>query len=88
MIVTACITLASGIVMSFFSFFLSVDHIISDSVLWYFAQCLMYAASAFGIAAYIHAKFDHIGSLIYADNKEFQSRGVDKKHHGKESQHS
>lgn len=57
MICTAVLTLMSGIIMSFLSFFLSEIHKIDDSVLWYFAQTLMYAASAFGIYSYIHAKF-------------------------------
>lgn len=52
MIASAMITLGSGIVLSFLSFFLSSYHI-DDSVLWYFAQTLMYAGSCFGIGAYI-----------------------------------
>ena len=52
MIISALTTLASGIVLSFLSFFLSSYHI-DYSVLWYFAQCLMYAGSCFGIGAYI-----------------------------------
>ena len=55
MIASALTTLASGIVLSFLSFFLSSYHI-DNSVLWYFAQTLMYAGSSFGIGAYI-AKF-------------------------------
>lgn len=55
MIVSALTTLASGIVLSFLSFFLS-SYRIDSSVLWYFAQTLMYAGSCFGIGAYI-AKF-------------------------------
>lgn len=52
MIASALTTLASGIVLSFLSFFLSSYHI-DNSVLWYFAQTLMYAGSCFGIGAYI-----------------------------------
>ena len=52
MIASALSTLASGIVLSFLSFFLSSYHI-DNSVLWYFAQTLMYAGSCFGIGAYI-----------------------------------
>lgn len=52
MIISALTTLASGIVLSFLSFFLSSYHI-DNSVLWYFAQTLMYAGSCFGIGAYI-----------------------------------
>lgn len=64
MIITACVTLCSGIVMSFLSFFLSLDHIISNSVLWYFAQTLMYAASAFGIYGYVHLQANKLEGLI------------------------
>ena len=52
MIISALTTLASGIILSFLSFFLSSYHI-DNSVLWYFAQTLMYAGSCFGIGAYI-----------------------------------
>ena len=52
MVTSALTTLASGIVLSFLSFFLSSYHI-DNSVLWYFAQTLMYAGSCFGIGAYI-----------------------------------
>lgn len=52
MIISALITLASGIVLSFLSFFLS-RYQIHESVLWYFAQTLMYAGSCFGIGAYV-----------------------------------
>lgn len=52
MIASALITLGSGILLSFLSFFLSSYHI-DNSVLWYFAQTLMYAGSCFGIGAYI-----------------------------------
>lgn len=60
MMISAMVTLLSGIMMSFFAFFLSVDHRINDSVLWYFAQCLMYAASSFGIYSYVKYRFDSI----------------------------
>ena len=52
MIISALITLASGIMLSFLSFFLS-RYQIHESVLWYFAQTLMYAGSCFGIGAYV-----------------------------------
>lgn len=65
MIVSALVTLASGITMAFLSFFLSDPHNIHDSVLWYFAQCLIYTASAFGIVAYVRAKVDGINAMIH-----------------------
>lgn len=63
-IASACITLCSGIAMSFLSFFLSLDHSIHSSVLWYFAQTLMYTASAFGIYGYVRAQSDKLNNLI------------------------
>lgn len=60
MIITAVVTLVSGIVMSFLSFALSEIHQIDSSVLWYFAQTLMYAASAFGLYSYVHAKINEV----------------------------
>ena len=55
MIASALTTLTSGIILSFLSFFLC-SYRIDSSVLWYFAQTLMYAGSCFGLGAYI-AKF-------------------------------
>lgn len=56
MITTACVMLASGIALSFLSFFLSASHIVHDSALWYFAQTIVYASSVFGIGSYVHLK--------------------------------
>lgn len=56
MIVSACVMLASGIALSFLAFFLSELHEIHDSVLWYFAQTIVYASSVFGIGAYVDTK--------------------------------
>lgn len=66
LLMSACVTLVSGITMSFLSFFLSFDHSINSSVLWYFAQSLMYAASAFGIAGYAHLQNLKINNFIDA----------------------
>ena len=46
----------SGVVLSFISFFISKDHVIDDSVLWYFAQTLIYAGSVFGLKNYVDYK--------------------------------
>lgn len=66
---TACVTLASGIVMSFLSFALSELHEISTTVLWYFAQCLMYTASALGIYGYVHSKAQEINNELLKNAK-------------------
>ncbi len=52
-ILIAAILVASGITLSFLSFFLTAEHVINDSVLWYFAQTLLYAGSVFGIKGYV-----------------------------------
>ena len=63
---TAILLIVSGIVLSFFSFFLSTEHCIDNSILWYFAQCLLYAGGIFGIRNYTITKIGQIGN---ADNK-------------------
>lgn len=50
---SALFLLVSGVAMAFLSFFTSQNGEISDSVLWYFAQCLIYAGSVFGMKIYI-----------------------------------
>ncbi|MBO5699111.1 MAG: hypothetical protein J6R79_03820 [Bacteroidaceae bacterium] len=52
-IVSALVLLASGVVLAYLSFFTSADGEISNSVLWYFAQTLVYAGSVFGLKLYI-----------------------------------
>jgi len=64
---TVIILMASGIVLSFLSFFLSTEHKIDQSVLWYFAQCLLYAGGIFGIRNYTITK---IGQIENAGNKQ------------------
>ena len=52
---SAIIMIASGIILAFLSFFFN-HFSISDSVLWYIAQALMYAGGIFGIAIYFKNK--------------------------------
>lgn len=68
MIASALVTLLSGIVLSFLSFFLS-HYAIHSSVLWYFAQTLMYTGSCFGIGAYISKFKSEINEKINNANK-------------------
>ena len=37
---------------------------IHDSVLWFFAQCLIYAGSIFGVAVYVNTKFNYLVDKI------------------------
>lgn len=64
MLSTAVLTLCSGITLAFLSFFLSLNHSIHSSVLWYFAQSLLYAASAFGMVGYVNYKIDKISNAL------------------------
>ncbi len=57
---SALFLLTSGVALAFLSFFTSESGEISDSVLWYFAQCLIYAGSVFGVTAYIDARLKKI----------------------------
>lgn len=55
---TALGMLIAGVTLSFIGFWVSPVGEISDSVLWYFAQCLIYAGSAFGMDFFIDKKIE------------------------------
>lgn len=57
---SAIVVLTSGIVLAYVSYFTSQMRDVTDNVLWYFAQTLMYAGSVFGVAIAIDAKFEYI----------------------------
>lgn len=57
---SAIVVLTSGIVLAYVSYFTSQMRDVTDNVLWYFAQTLMYAGSIFGVAIAIEAKFENI----------------------------
>ena len=54
--ISAIILMLSGIVLSFMGFFEPPRGTISDSVLWYFAQTLIYAGSVLGVKIYVDSK--------------------------------
>lgn len=58
--------LASGVLLAFLCFFLN-GHVLNDSVLWYVAQCLVYAGSVFGVTVYVSTKFGDVKQ--YFDNQ-------------------
>ncbi len=60
--ITAVVMLASGIVLSFFSFFRNGD--VVNGVLWYTGQTIMYAGGIFGIAMYVKAKGGELKNYI------------------------
>ena len=51
--VLACVTLASGIIMCFLSFFMN-NYEIHDSALWYFGETATLAGALMGITQYVN----------------------------------
>lgn len=62
---SAIVVLTSGIVLAYVSYFTSQMRDVTDNVLWYFAQTLMYAGSIFGVAIAIEAKFENIKNKFF-----------------------
>ena len=50
---SALLSLVSGIALCFLSFFLSQDHAIDNSVLFYLGEMLVYAGSVLGLKEYV-----------------------------------
>lgn len=59
-IFTAVGMLLAGVGLSIAGFIVSPMGQIHDSVLWFFAQCLIYAGSIFGIGIYVNGKFNRL----------------------------
>lgn len=57
---SAIAMLAAGVLLSILGFFVPPVGEISDSVLWFFGQCLIYAGSVFGLGIYIENKFSDL----------------------------
>ena len=67
-IYSAIAMLIAGVALATAGFIVVPTGEISDSVLLFFAQCLIYAGSIFGVSVYIHTKFAELKSVI--DSKE------------------
>lgn len=67
---TAVGMLIAGVVMSFIGFFVEPLGIIHDSVLWFFAQCLVYAGSIFGVYIYVNGLVHNAIKGFTERNKE------------------
>lgn len=59
-IYTAVGMLVAGVGLSIAGFIVAPMGQIHDSVLWFFAQCLIYAGSIFGIGIYVNGKFNYL----------------------------
>ena len=64
-IASAVVMQLSGIVLAFLSFYRSPDGEITDSVLWYVAQTLLYSGSIYGVTVYVQTKFAEIRSQLF-----------------------
>lgn len=61
---TAVMMLVTGAVLAVISLVMNDWAEIPDSVLWYTAQCFVYAGSVFGVSLVINYKFGQIESHI------------------------
>lgn len=62
---TAVASLASGIILTYFQYFDSGD--ISNGMLGYVAQTLVYAASIFGVTMYWNCKYNELKQIVHKD---------------------
>ena len=61
---SALAMLLAGVALSVAGFLVPPVDEISDSVLWFFAQCLIYAGSIFGVSIYVQSKFTELKEEI------------------------
>ena len=61
---SALAMLLAGVALSVAGFLVPPVGEISDSVLWFFAQCLIYAGSIFGVGIYVQSKFTELKEEI------------------------
>lgn len=61
---SAIAMLFAGVALSVAGFCLPPVGEISDSVLYFFAQCLIYAGSIFGVSIYVQSKFKELKSEL------------------------
>lgn len=65
---SALAMLLAGVALSVAGFLVPPVGEISDSVLWFFAQCLIYAGSIFGVSIYVQSKFSELKDEISKRN--------------------
>ena len=62
--------LISGVALSVAGFVVPPLGEISDSVLWFAAQTMIYAGSVFGVSVYVNDKFRSITEKLNKDNDQ------------------
>lgn len=55
--------LLSGVLLTFLSFFLN-NYVVSDGVLWYVSQTLVYSGAIFGVNVYFKTKLGNFESRL------------------------
>ena len=58
--------LLSGVVLTFLSFFLN-NYVVSDGVLWYVSQPLVYSGALFGVNVYFKTKLGNFESRVKSE---------------------
>lgn len=66
---SAVVVILFAIILVYISYFTSQSRDVTDNVLWYFAQSLMYAGSVFGVAIAIDAKIANFKDKFLNHNK-------------------
>ena len=68
---SAIIAIASGIGLSYLQYFSQGD--LSDSILYYVAQMLIYAGSIFGVTMYYNGKFGELNAIVRKNKNDIDS---------------
>ena len=61
---SALLLLISGVALSFLGFYTAPEGEISDSVLWYFSQTLIYTGSICVVSTYVKSRFRDLETEI------------------------
>ena len=70
---TAIGMVVSGIILAFLSFFLN-NYVISDGVLWYISQALVYSGAIFGVNVYFKTKLGNFESMVKNELENMQKQ--------------
>lgn len=69
---SAVLMIVSGVVLAFLSFFMRGD--ISDGVLWYVSQALIYAGGIFGVSIYFKTRLGEFEHKVRMEWEDFKRR--------------
>lgn len=72
---SALFMLLAGVALSVAGFLVPPVGEISDSVLWFFAQCLIYAGSIFGVSIYVNSKFQDLKKDLFGSKSSAGQKG-------------